>query len=304
MAKKVNPTIVALTYDALLKCFWRKEALKRYLRNSGVSANYISQLDMAEPKRAWLDRLFPLMADTEKGVYGMLAMAQNLSEMTDFPDLRGWEDSEIKLQDAREAIAALGRALGAEKAKADKERDVHDSRARAEEMRKVAVREQVDLARLKDRMDKLAMQLGTQQGGYAFEAWFYDFLDYEEVENRRPYKVEGRQIDGSLTLDGTTYLVELKYERDQAGATDIDSLKAKIGSKADNTMGVMVAISGYSSVAIKEASGPKTALLLFDYSHVYRALGALNSFKDSIRRVRRHSSQTGYAYLAASDFGG
>ncbi len=114
----------------------------------------------------------------------------------------------------------------------------------------------------------------------------------------------GRQIDGSLTLDGTTYLVELKFEAHQAAATDIDSLKAKINSKADNTMGVMVAMSGYSSVAITEASGPKSALLLLDSSHVYMVLGGAGTLKEIIRRVRRHSSQTGYAYLPPKDFGG
>jgi hypothetical protein len=54
---------------------------------------------------------------------------------------------------------------------------------------------------------------------------------------------------------------------------------------------------------MKEASGPKTALLLFDYSHIYMVLGGASTFKDVVRRVRRHSSQTGCAYLAADDFG-
>lgn len=43
----------------------------------------------------------------------------------------------------------------------------------------------------------------------------------------------GRQIDGSLTLDGTTYLVELKFTASQANATDIDSLRSKVDDKAD-----------------------------------------------------------------------
>jgi hypothetical protein len=304
VAKKVNPTLVGLIYDALLKCFWRKEALKRYLRASGVSGSFLAQLDPAESKRAWLDRLFPLMAESLKGPDAMIAMAKDLASLTAFPDLVGWEDAVLKVQDAERAVAALAKAMGAEKEKADKERDVQDTRARAEEMRKEAVREAADLAKLKDRMDKLATSIGTQQGGYDFEKWFYDLLDYEDIDNRKPYKIAGRQIDGSLTLDGTTYLVELKFEGSQAGATDIDSLKGKIDSKADNTMGVMVTISGYSSVAMSEASGKKTALLLFDHSHIYMVLNKLISLKDCIRRVRRHSSQTGYSYLAAGEFGG
>jgi 2,4-dienoyl-CoA reductase-like NADH-dependent reductase (Old Yellow Enzyme family) len=68
---------------------------------------------------------------------------------------------------------------------------------------------------------------------------------------------------------GTMCLVELKFTGTQADATDIDSFRAKIESKADNTMGVMVSISSYSSEAINEASGKKTPLLLLNASHIY-----------------------------------
>ena len=72
---------------------------------------------------------------------------------------------------------------------------------------------------------------------------FYDLLDFSEIPNRKPYVHNGRQIDGSLTVSGTTYLVELKLTTEQAGATDIDTFH-KVTTKADNTMGAMVSISG------------------------------------------------------------
>ena len=68
-------------------------------------------------------------------------------------------------------------------------------------------------------------------------------------------------------------------------------------------MGVMVSVSGYSSVARQEASGERTPLLLFDHSHLYLVLGAVMGLADVVERVRRHASQTGEAYLAASEFG-
>lgn len=147
-------------------------------------------------------------------------------------------------------------------------------------------------------------EVGTQKGGYEFEKWFYKLLDFSEIPNRRPYKTDGRQIDGSLSYDGTTYLVELKFTKEQSGATDIDSLKAKVDKMADNTMGVMVSISGYSSTAISEASGSKTTLLILDSSHLYVFLSGALSFGEIISRVRRHASQTGEAYLPVSKFGG
>lgn len=146
--------------------------------------------------------------------------------------------------------------------------------------------------------------VGTQQGGYDFQDWFYDLLDFCEIQNRRPYVSAGRQIDGSLTYDGTTYLVELKFTSGQADATDIDSLRSKVDDKADNTMGLLVSISGYSGVALTQASGRKTTLLLFDAMHLYLFLTGTLSFGDIVSRVRRHASQTGEAYLSANKFDG
>jgi hypothetical protein len=143
----------------------------------------------------------------------------------------------------------------------------------------------------------------TQAAGYEFETWFFDLVDYFEVTNRRPYKVKGRQIDGSVTVEGTTYLVELKFTASQAGATDVDVFRSKVLSKADNTMGVMVSISGYSGVAVTEASREQTPLLLLDHAHIYMLLTGVMRFNELVDRVRRHSSQTGDSYLRSGDFG-
>ncbi len=68
-------------------------------------------------------------------------------------------------------------------------------------------------------------------------------------------------------------------------------------------MGVIVSMSGYSSVAINEASFSKSPLLLLDAGHLYFVLGGLATFPDLLRRVRRHSSQEGAAYLPVTEFG-
>jgi len=147
-------------------------------------------------------------------------------------------------------------------------------------------------------------RMGSQQAGYDFQAWFYDLMDFCEIANRRPYVHDGRQIDGSITHQGTTYLVELKFTREQAAATDVDTFLKKVTDKADNTMGIMLSMSGYSSTAIKSASGPRTPLLLLDHAHVFLVLTGSMEFRAVLERVRRHSSQTGEAFLKAEHFGG
>jgi hypothetical protein len=90
----------------------------------------------------------------------------------------------------------------------------------------------------------------------------------------------------------------------QAGAPDIHTFHKKVTTKADNTMGIMISISGYSSVARQEASRARTPLLLLDHSHLYLVLGGIMGLAEVIDRVRRHASQTGEAYLPALEFNG
>jgi hypothetical protein len=55
--------------------------------------------------------------------------------------------------------------------------------------------------------------------------------------HRRPYTSGGLQVDGSVTVESTTYLTELKFTREQTVAPDVDTFLAKVNDKADNTMG-------------------------------------------------------------------
>lgn len=304
MAAKITPRLIELTYEALLKSYWRRNALRKFLLASHVADNFVATWAEEESKRDLLDRLFPKLQATDKGKAVIFDMARSLSEQSTFPDLRNWEDSQQKIQDAHKAIQELKAYLKqqSEEIKNEKERDETQQRVRAE--RAKIQSSLTNKAKLQGLLDAMHTTVGTQEGGYAFEDWFYKLLDFCEITNRRPYKSEGRQIDGSLTHEGTTYLVELKFTKAQSGATDIDSLKAKVNKMADNTMGIMVAISGYSSVAISEASGSKTTLIIMDASHLYLFLSGSMSFGEIISRVRRHASQTGEAYLPTNKFHG
>lgn len=304
MAAKITPRFIELTYDAALKAFWRRAALWKFLSASHISESHLATWTVDESKRDFLDRTFIKLQKNDTGKAVVFEMARSLSEMSTFPDLRNWEDSAQKIADATKAVSELKRYLRAqdEEVRTEREREATKERARDERTR--IQRSLSDKGKLQTRLDTLHTAVGTQQGGYDFQDWFYDLLDFCEIQNRRPYTSAGRQIDGSLTLDGTTYLLELKFTASQADATDIDSLRSKVDDKADNTMGIMVSISGYSSVAIAQASGRRTALLLLDAMHLYLFLSGTLSFEDVVSRVRRNASQTGESYLPASKFNG
>ena len=264
MAANITPRLIELTYEAALKSFWRKEALRKFLRASHVAESFVATWASDESKRDFLDRAFQKLQASDRGKAVIFEMAKFLSEQTTFPDLRNWEDSAQKIVEATKAVAELKAYLRVQDETIRSEREREEAEAKAREDRQKIQRSLTDKAKLQQRLDVLHSAVGTQKGGYVVQDWFYDLLDYCEIQNRRPYVASGRQIDGSLTFDGTTYLVELKFTASQSDATDIDSLRSKVNDEADNTMGIMVSISGYSSVAISQASGRKTTLLLFN----------------------------------------
>lgn len=299
-----TPVLITLVYEALLRSFWRKPALKKFLLSSHISESFISTWREDESKRNFLDRLFPKLQSSAKGKNVICHMAVNLSEQTSFPDLKGWEDSLQMIQSATDAIKDLKNYITKQNEEHQTEKEKQEFRARAEKERTEIKRSETDMMKLKNEFECLHSEIGTQNGGYAFEKWFFKLVDYCEIVCKKPYKTNGRQVDGAITIDGTTYLVELKFQKTQADAIDIDSLKAKVSKMADNTMAVMISVSGYSSVAITESSGSRTPLLLLDYSHLYLFLSGGMRFDEIITRIRRHSSQTGESYLSVNSFGG
>jgi Restriction endonuclease len=304
MKSRLTPYFITLVYDACLKSFWRKSALRKFLRECKISENYLATWSEDETKRDFLDRLFDKLPRTDNGRKALLIIAKFLLEQQSFPDLQNWEDSNEKIKAAHDAVTKLRIYHQQQDEHIVSEKQSLKAKEEFKKRQEKINLSQLSLQKLNDRLNELGKAIGTQKAGYDFQDWFFDLLDFCEVTNRRPYTYKGRQIDGSLTVADTTYLVELKFTTEQSAAPDIDTFFKKVTTKADNTMGVMVSISGFSKTAIEEASGDRTPLLLMDHNHLYYILGGVMGVADVINRIRRHASQTGEAYLAVDKFSG
>jgi hypothetical protein len=302
MKSRITPYYISLIHDATLKSFWRKKALRNFLKECKISDNFLATWNEDESKRDFLSRVFDALPKTEIGRKALISMSEFLVEQRSFPDLQNWEDSVKKIQDAHVSVERLRIYHQKQEEELVDREEQQVAKNRFKENQQKVSTSQTNIANLNDKLSELCKEIGTQKGGYSFQDWFYELMDFYEIQNRKPYTHDGRQIDGSITLFGTTYLVELKFTASQSDVIDIDTFYKKVTTKADNTMGIMVSISGYSSVAIKEASGSRTPLLLFDHGHIYMALSGVMSFTEIVDRVRRHASQTGEAFLNVQDF--
>lgn len=301
MAEPLPSHFLDLVADALLRSFWRKRALRRFLGRMAIKEAFLATWHEEETKRDFVYRMFPMLERTDAGRRAVQTMARALADQTAFPDLDGWEDTKEKKVAATNAVRALQAYLAARRTAVEDERAQADARRRAQTYREERTKQQHDLDALQQRLNQMANRLGTSSAGYEFEQWFFDLAGYFEVACRRPYTTDGRQIDGSITLGSTTYLVELKFTGAPADAPDVGIFYKKVIDKADNTMGIMVSISGYTSVAIDDASSARTPLLLFDHGHLYHLLSGVITLEELIARVRRNASQTGRAYLTAAE---
>jgi hypothetical protein len=303
MTDRLPPHFVQLVWEAVHKSFWRRQSLHDFLRRCGIAQSFLATWTLDETKRDFLNRLFPRLETSESGVRTIKRIADALSEQRAFPDLEGWEETARMKEEAHRAVSALRLYLSKKAEEAIDARSRTETRRRAAEIREQQLRQQQDLTKLSDRLNTLAVQLGTTEGGYAFQDWFYDLLEYFEIPHRRPYTTDGREIDGSVTIGDTTYLVELKFTKEPLGAPDVNIFRRKVESKADNTMGVIVSMSGYTGPAEQAASGEKSPILLFSYQHLYAVLGGVLKMGELIARVRRHASQTGRAYFKLDELG-
>ena len=303
MKAKLTPHFIDLLFEAALKSFWRKSALRRFLREVGVSDAFLANLQ-EETKREVLERLFDRLKSQDSREAVLTRMAKALIEQKSFPDLEGWEDSAEKITSAKRSVKNLASYVAEQEKEFEDEKQQKEARERYLDFQRKAKIRQNSLENLNNELTILFPVLGTQEGGYKFQKWFYDFLDFYEVPCRRPYVTDGRQIDGSVTLTGTTYLVELKFTSTQASSPDIDTFIRKVTTKADNTMGIFVSMSGFNSGAVKEASKDRTPIVLLDHQHIYHSLSGVMSFPEIVERVRRHASQTGAAYLKVQEFSG
>lgn len=306
MNKKLSPYFIDLTQDACLKAFWRKDSLRKFLAQHGISQNFLASWSPEEIKAAFLRRLFSALI-TRKDLVGhkvIFKISQSLVEMKSFTDLSGWPDSDEKIQNAYRAVEKLRIEYDKVNNKIEEEKQKSIAQKKATENREKIIYSCQSLEKFQNQLVDLLKMVGTQRAGYDFENWFYEFAVFHDIPASKPYKDKnGRQIDGSVTIDGTTFLVETKFTQQPISSQEIDIFESKVRRKADNTMGLLVSISGFTSEAIKAASCDRTLLILIDGNHFFNLIFTQKmSFKESIQNSLIHASRTGISYLPVGDF--
>ena len=305
MSKKLTSYFISLVQDACLKSFWRKRALASFLKKNHISDRFIKPLYQGATKAEVLSNIFDQLLQEQDSRHQnvIIEIARELVAMRTFPDLEGWEDTQTKIKAAKQAVSEL--RIEYEKLEANFiDTGDEEKRAAAKLKREKVVNFETRFDDFRKRLYDLAQRVGEQKAGYDFEEWIYEFASFNDIVARPSYRDKSnRQIDGALQIESDSLILEVKCTSCLTPVEEIDSFKAKINTKADNTLGLMVSMSGYTPGAIDGASGARSPVILIDGSHLFNIVMTRQmTFKELICRVKRNAAQTGRAYLPVSDF--
>jgi hypothetical protein len=170
---------------------------------------------------------------------------------------------------------------------------------------RAAAREQAEnVTTFNSRLEALRMEyMGgmnqpPQQRGYLLERILRELFELFDLDPRASFRLSGEEIDGAFTFDNTDYLLEAKWRRDATAPADVDAFTSKVARKLDNTLGLFIAVNGFTSgvMQTQAAVGRRTTILM-DGGDLLAVLEARIALDRLLLRKRRHASHTGEIFL-------
>lgn len=105
------------------------------------------------------------------------------------------------------------------------------------------------------------------------------------------------EIDVAFTADGVRYLLEAKWEQVKADTGDIAKLQRRVRQRLAGTVGVFVAMAGYSPDALSEvALGERLEVLLLDRRHFEAMLSGFSPPQELLNLMHDRAAFRGEAY--------
>lgn len=152
---------------------------------------------------------------------------------------------------------------------------------------------------LKQKLIELSA-LEPQPRGYAFEAWLTEAFNMFGLQAREPFRLRGEQIDGSLQLQGETYLIEAKWHSAQTPAADLHAFHGKVEQKAAWARGLFISNSGFTPDGLI-AFGKAKRVICMDGLDLFDTLDRELPLDQVIACKARRAAETGQPFERVRD---
>lgn len=296
-AKRLSESSWQALAEALSTFEWYKAPFETLVRAQFSEAPLVlAAVNFAEPKRTATDSLIRGLRVSEDKYQELVVSA--LVRLADvdprFPNLARLEDGASKVDDAQRAlqmvkgVVATFSELNAQREALQKQQEEDAAR---NQLRDSHNRE---LGLLHTSfMDLLTTDETPQARGKEFEGLLNALFGLWDLDPRAAYDLEHEQIDGAFTLRTDDYLLEARWWAERLQPKELNDFKVKIDGKARNTLGLCVAVNGFTEGAVTKHSQGQSPLILMDGTDLLPILEGRIGLTEVLERKRRHASETG-----------
>ncbi len=297
--KIISPAAINALKDALTHIYWTKDDLKRFVNNTISNKAIVGTIDWAALKKyesasALIDRM-----SARQDLYrdDLVALFEQVVNFNDFSHLKRWDDPEIKIKRAKDAVETL-------RNQAKGYFDIVEEKKKGQERKKIVTEKIKNVTALKGKLDELnqkfmeiASSSNAQKRGYGLEKLLNELFTSFDLDPKASFKITGEQIDGAFTFKDDDYLLEAKWQKELIVASELYSFAGKINGKRKNTLGLFVSMDGFSPECLKTTSPDLRSLILMDGMDLNAILTDRITLDDLLYRKRRHASETGNIYI-------
>ena len=237
----------------------------------------------------------------ERGEAALRERREILKRVTEFEDFSTcWPKDELK---AKGLVGEIRRVVDVKdsftrmKQEVEKEREKHQ-REHQERIQALA-HKQAELADIKNELFSLfgLPDSASQRRGKLLESVLNRLFRADDILVREDFALTGQegegvieQIDGVIEIDGTIYLVEMKWWKEPLGTAEVSPHLVKVFNRG-HAGGILISNSGFTQPAIttcKEALSQKI-IVLCELEEIVRLMERQGSLQELIRSKIRAS---------------
>lgn len=298
----IAPAALVALKEALTNIYWYKRDLRSFLMSCLSDPQILARINWDDYKHEITGKLVDYLArHQDHHRADLLRLMAEVARMDDFSHLERLEDGLEKARKAKAAVVALRKLTVGHEAIIAEQKQAEERRKATQQKLQRATTANAKLQELCQEYIKLIGSEEPQKRGYVLERILRELFALFDLDPKASFKIEGEQIDGAFTFEGTDYLLEAKWQEELIGAAHLDSLAGKLSRKLDNTLGLFLSVNGFSDNAVTAHSSGRRVMLLMDGSELMAVLEGRIDLTQVLLRKKRHAAQTGNIYLRIND---
>lgn len=295
--KRISPAALNSLRDALARIYWYRNDLRSFVTSCLPDAAIPATINWQANKRDTVNHLVDHLATRQsEHLQATLRLMLEVARFEDFSHLQILDDGEQKANLAGAAVAALKKHVAGHIELVEEQLRSSERREQARETRLSNQATQARLDELRgDYVDLVAMP--GQKRGYALETLMNGLFDVFDLDPKRSFRIEGEQIDGAFSFEGTDYLLEARWRREPTSREALDAFHAKIERKLENTLGLFLSMNGFVDQGVGAYSNRGSRMILMDGTDLMAVLEDRITLDRLLLLKRRRASQKGEVYV-------